>query len=65
MSVPLHWDSNRMPVGSQFAARKGAEATLLALAYELEDAPFQSREGGGKCQQQIGANGQDFEVDAT
>jgi amidase len=37
MSVPLHWDSNGMPLGSQFAARKGAEATLLALAYELEE----------------------------
>lgn len=37
MSVPLHWDSNGMPLGSQFAARMGAEATLLALAYELEE----------------------------
>lgn len=37
MSVPLHWDSNGMPLGSQFAARAGAEATLLALAYELEE----------------------------
>jgi amidase len=26
-----------MPLGSQFAARTGAEATLLALAYELEE----------------------------
>jgi amidase len=38
MSVPLHWDSNGLPIGSQFAARMGAEATLLALAYELEEA---------------------------
>jgi amidase len=38
MSVPLHWDSNGLPLGSQFAARMGAEATLLALAYELEEA---------------------------
>jgi len=37
MSVPLHWDSNGLPLGSQFAARVGAEATLLALAYELEE----------------------------
>jgi amidase len=37
MSVPLHWDSNGMPLGSQFAARTGAEATLLALASELEE----------------------------
>jgi amidase len=38
MSVPLHWDSNGLPLGSQFAARTGSEATLLALAYELEEA---------------------------
>jgi len=37
MSVPLHWDSNGLPIGSQFAARMGAEASLLALAYELEE----------------------------
>jgi Asp-tRNA(Asn)/Glu-tRNA(Gln) amidotransferase A subunit family amidase len=37
MSIPLHWDSNGMPLGSQFAARTGGEATLLALAYELEE----------------------------
>jgi amidase len=44
MSVPLHWDSNGMPLGSQFAARIGAEATLLALAYELEEArPWASK----------------------
>lgn len=38
MSVPLHWDSNGLPLGSQFAARTGGEATLLSLAYELEQA---------------------------
>ena len=38
MSVPLHWDSDGLPIGSQFAARVGAEAQLLALAYELEEA---------------------------
>ena len=38
MSVPLHWDARGLPLGSQFAARRGAEATLLALAYELEEA---------------------------
>jgi amidase len=37
MSVPLHWDSNGLPIGSQFAARMGSEAALLALAYELEE----------------------------
>ena len=38
MSVPLHWDSIGLPLGSQFAARMGGEATLLSLAYELEEA---------------------------
>jgi amidase len=38
MSVPLHWDANGLPMGSQFAARMGAEASLLSLAYELEEA---------------------------
>jgi amidase len=44
MSVPLNWDTNGLPIGSQFAARMGAEATLLALAYELEEArPWASK----------------------
>jgi amidase len=38
MSVPLYWDANGLPIGSQFAARTGADATLLTLAYELEAA---------------------------
>jgi amidase len=38
MSVPLSWDSNGLPVGSQFAARMGSEEKLFALAYELEEA---------------------------
>lgn len=44
MSVPLHWDANGLPIGSQFFARVGAEATLLGLAYELEQArPWAAR----------------------
>jgi amidase len=44
MSLPLHWDARGLPLGSQFAARTGAEATLLALAYELEEArPWASK----------------------
>ena len=38
MSVPLHWTPDGLPVGSQFAAWRGGESTLLQLAYELEAA---------------------------
>lgn len=38
MSVPLSWNADGLPIGSQFAAAKGQEGTLLALAYELEQA---------------------------
>ena len=44
MSVPLYWEANGLPIGSQFAARRGSEATLLELAYELEEArPWKAR----------------------
>jgi len=47
MSLPLHWDSAGLPLGSQFAARIGGEATLLSLAYELEEArPWARRRPG-------------------
>ena len=36
LSLPLYTSREGMPIGSQFAAAKGAEATLLHLAYELE-----------------------------
>jgi amidase len=38
MSLPLHWTPDGLPVGVHFAGRYGEEATLLALAAELERA---------------------------
>ena len=38
MSVPLEWTADGLPIGIQFAAWRGGEATLLQLAYELEAA---------------------------
>jgi len=38
MSVPLHWSSDDLPIGVHFAGRYGEEATLLALAAQLETA---------------------------
>ena len=36
MSVPLNWNSEGLPIGMQFAARFGDEATLFRLAGQLE-----------------------------
>jgi amidase len=38
MSVPLHWTSDGLPVGSMFTAPHGQEATLFGLARQLEEA---------------------------
>lgn len=44
MSVPLHWSPEELPIGTCFAARRGAEDVLFALAYELEQArPWRDR----------------------
>jgi amidase len=47
MSVPLGMSTDGLPIGSQFAAARGGEATLYALAYELEAArPWAGRHPG-------------------
>ena len=38
MSVPLAWSDNGLPIGVQFVARGGGEATLFRLAGQLEKA---------------------------
>lgn len=38
MSVPLYWNDANVPIGVQFAARFGDEATLFRLASQLEKA---------------------------
>jgi amidase len=37
-SVPMHWNGDGLPIGVQMAARLGAEATILQLAGQLEQA---------------------------
>jgi amidase len=44
MSVPLYWNAEGLPIGTQFAARFGDEATLFRLGAALEKArPWASR----------------------
>jgi len=38
MSVPLHWNEAGLPIGMQFVARFGEDATLIRLAGQLEQA---------------------------
>ncbi|MBV1934057.1 MAG: amidase, partial [Parvibaculaceae bacterium] len=38
MSTPLSQSKQGLPIGSQFTAALGKEATLFELAYELENA---------------------------
>ncbi len=44
MSVPLFWNTDGLPIGTQFVARFGDEATLFRLAAQLEAArPWANR----------------------
>ena len=48
MSVPLRWSDSGLPIGVQFAARYGDEATLFRLAAQLEAArPWGARRPSG------------------
>ena len=50
MSVPLHWTSNHLPLGSQFTAAMGQEFLLLQLAKQLEEAaPWQTKRPEFDC----------------
>ncbi|WP_394840878.1 amidase [Pendulispora brunnea] len=50
MSVPLHFTDGGIPVGAHFAAARGQDSTLLALAYELEQArPWAARHAPFSC----------------
>jgi Asp-tRNA(Asn)/Glu-tRNA(Gln) amidotransferase A subunit family amidase len=50
MSVPLFWDQGGVPIGVQFAARFGGEATLFRLAAQLEkERPWVRRKPPIRC----------------
>ncbi len=38
ISLPLHWSASGLPIGSHLTARKGEDALLIALAYQIEQA---------------------------
>ncbi|GAA4780765.1 amidase [Stakelama sediminis] len=49
MSIPGAFSADGLPIGVQFGAAIGAEADLLALAYELEEARPWSEKRPGVC----------------
>ncbi len=50
MSVPLYWNADNLPIGLQFAARFGDEATLFRLAAQLEqERPWIDRKPSIHC----------------
>ena len=38
ISIPTYWTDNNIPLGVQYTSRYADEATLIALASELEEA---------------------------
>ncbi|MCP4335826.1 MAG: amidase, partial [Gammaproteobacteria bacterium] len=38
ISLPLHWNTDNLPIGVHFTGRYGDEAMLLSLAAQLEQA---------------------------
>ena len=38
ISLPLYWNAEGLPIGTQFAGRFGDETTLFQLAAQLEQA---------------------------
>jgi amidase len=44
VNLPLHWNADGLPIGVMLAGRIGAEATLISLSAQLEQAhPWQDR----------------------
>ena len=55
ISLPLATTAAGLPLGMMFGAGAGHEATLIELAYELEEAvPFARIQGGGASDSQFG-----------